>query len=89
MNLIPFDITTGTWVDLVAGDDSGVPQRWPGPHRPGEVIHASGGSGCFCLDRFKVDSGGTPVAVYRWIPTSRAPHHRRPDDGPRRRSLLW
>ena len=69
MTTIPFHTTTGTWVRLIRGDTTLGLDRWPGPHRAGEVIHASG-FGRFCFDRFDIDADGGPEAVYRWAPTS-------------------
>jgi hypothetical protein len=69
MRTIPFNTDTGTWVRLVyKGAIIGV-DRWPGEHRPGSVIHTSGG-GDFVFDHLHPSAASDPEAVYIWAPTS-------------------
>jgi hypothetical protein len=60
---------TGTWVRLVRNGATIDLDRWPGPHGPGSVIHATGG-GCFVFDHIDHIAAGGPEAVYIWTPVS-------------------
>lgn len=68
MRQLPFNDSTGDWVRLVYKGSVIDVSRWPGPHRPGTVIHASG-SGCFVFDHHDHGAAGGPEAVYIWAPT--------------------
>jgi hypothetical protein len=61
--------STGDWVRLVYLSATIGLDRWPGPHRPGSVIHTSGG-GCFVFDHLDHGATGDPENVYVWNPTS-------------------
>jgi hypothetical protein len=65
---IPINNADG-WVRLVYLSATIALDRWPGPHGPGSVIHASGG-GCFVFDHHDHGAANGPEAIYVWAPTS-------------------
>ena len=68
MNIQHDPDTAGLWVRLLrAGTTVGL-DRWPGPHRPGTVIHTSG-AGRFCFSHLDPHADGGPEAVYSWTAT--------------------
>lgn len=46
--------------------------RWPGPHRPGEVIRSTDG-GRYDFDHHDHGARGGPEAVYSWVAASARP----------------
>lgn len=60
------DEQTDDWVRLVRRQATLWLGRWPGPHRPGEVIHSTDG-GRFVFDHVDPDADGGPEVVYAWV----------------------
>jgi len=60
------DGATGARVRLTRDTATRWVGRWPGPHRPGEVIHTTDG-GCFAFDHLDPDTPGYPEAVWTWV----------------------
>jgi hypothetical protein len=63
------DPNTGTPVRLTQEGHTLWEGYWPGPHRPGEVIHSTDG-GRFVFDHHDHGTGGDPEAVYGWVAAS-------------------
>jgi len=57
------DPGVGPLVRLVIDTTTVRLDRWPGPHRPGEVIHISGG-GLFIFDRVDLAADYDPEVIY-------------------------
>ncbi len=67
MREIAFHNDAGTWVRLIFDGATIALDRWPGPHLPDSMIHASGG-GRFVLDYLDDSATGGLAAVYTWSP---------------------